>query len=125
MTNTDGCPNGWPNADRPGEPLNPERDGWHWTKAPSTGELVARKWNATWQGRLDGWWEGQTNASTVALSMRGWSYAGPCLTPAEAAKMRKTLEKIAARDFDCAPHQHGMAAAEYARATLANEEPDL
>ena len=38
---------------------------------------------------------------------------------AENARLREALEKIAARDFNCMPHQHGMVAQECALATIA------
>jgi hypothetical protein len=56
--------NGWPG--KPGVPMNPERDGWHWVQT-SSGELVAYLWRSagecaggTWPAKwvydLDEYW---------------------------------------------------------------------
>ena len=41
---------------------------------------------------------------------------------AAAPEMLAALKRIAERDFDCAPHQHAMAAAELAKRIIAKEE---
>jgi hypothetical protein len=73
--------NGWPDAARPGVPLNPERDGWHWLEwmdycgTNPTGIIDQFKWER------DGYWDRTTHRS--ARYWACWRYLGPCLTPAE------------------------------------------
>ena len=86
--------NTWPNPDRPGIPLNPERDGWHWLK---TGHGVA-----PWLWRDDpqaltwgmGW---ETNEEVFApgdiARVPGTIYLGPVLTPDETAALQKRCEE--------------------------------
>ena len=67
--------NGWPG--KPGVPLNPERDGWHWCERD--GGLEPRFWSSgqqLWAGSRNSW-----ISPKMLLSLFG--YAGPCLTPAE------------------------------------------
>lgn len=72
--------NTWPDPTRPGVPLNPERDGWHWiSSAPHT---TCIKWII----HNGGMWHLGTvvfPADTFALT----GYAGPCPTPTELAAM--------------------------------------
>ena len=79
---------GWPDPTRPGVPLNPERDGWHWLRRNDSGGVVATVW--CWGF---GW--GEPIEDTHA-----WTYLGPCLTPSEvqsqlAAARRAALEEAA------------------------------
>jgi hypothetical protein len=71
------APNGWPDPARPGAPLHPERDGWHWVRWPS-GEPIAVEWRPGFQS--PGWigWRNSYQAHQ-------FDYLGPCLTPAEVA----------------------------------------
>ena len=67
--------NGW--AGKPGVPMNPERDGWHWGERD--GGLEPRFWSSgqqLWAGSRNSW------ISPKMLSAL-FGYAGPCLTPAE------------------------------------------
>jgi hypothetical protein len=67
--------NGWPG--KPGVPLNPERDGWHWCERD--GGLEPRFWSSgqqLWAGSRNSW-----ISPKMLLALFG--YAGPCLTPAE------------------------------------------
>jgi len=91
--------NGWPG--KPGVPLNPERDGWHWLKTPD-GLEVPYDWRAAGEcerGRWPAYW--------VPVDHDDWqvaecTYIGPALTPAEVKargdNVRKdALEKAAKR----------------------------
>lgn len=76
MTNTS-----WPDPARPGVPLNPERDGWHWLDMGS-GKPSACSWFAGF------WWHPiffDSAGMPDAAASLGWRYLGPCLTPAEVA----------------------------------------
>ena len=101
--------NGWPG--KPGVPLNPEKDGWHWVglgfsvRKPTPCPVL-------WRPRM-GW--------TSPLQKRGpddyiypEAYLGPCLTPDEVQNLR---DDLASAERERA-HQHGRAdrnAAERAR----------
>jgi hypothetical protein len=74
--------NGWPG--KPGVPLNPERDGWHWVK---TGHgLSLWLWEENSESIMwDYGWEtadGLLSAANFA-AMEPCIYLGPCLTPGE------------------------------------------
>ena len=69
--------NTWPDPARPGAPLNPERDGWHWIS------LLGGKDNAQvieWFSDAMRWDETDWTTEDFGLHTR---YLGPCLTPAE------------------------------------------
>lgn len=64
--------NGWPS--RPGVPLHPERDGWHWVG----GTVQPSGWDADcqeWLSASGGW--------IKPADLAHHRYIGPCLTPAE------------------------------------------
>jgi hypothetical protein len=73
--------NGWPDASKPGYPLNPDRDGWHWVDRPMHGVLPMQ-----WLEIAGGGWVGKhTCLTALEATKAGWRYVGPCLTPAEVA----------------------------------------
>lgn len=75
-------PAGWPFADRPGVPLNPERDGYHWLAATDgdqpTGHTAVMFWFAG-----TGFYAIEAVPVTQRSIVSGWRYLGPCLTPDE------------------------------------------
>ena len=87
--------NGWPG--KPGVPLNPDRDRWHWMK---TGHGVA-----PWLWRDDpqsitgemGW---ETNEEVFApgdiARVPGTTYLGPCLTPDQASALQARVANLEA-----------------------------
>jgi hypothetical protein len=78
-------PNGWPDPDKPGVPLNPERDGYHWILGWNATPFVA-EWMADRDaefGGCYGWYDGGDDPPGVVA--QGWTYLGPCITPAEVA----------------------------------------
>jgi hypothetical protein len=85
MTDTN---NGWPG--KPGVPLNPEKDGWHWLE--SIEGLVPALWawplwrhcRDFWDQRAPGWMEEQE-----------WRYHGPVLMPDEATALQKRADQSA------------------------------
>ena len=104
-------------------------DGWHWVQH----ESVETPTIATWE--MSEWWPETGGAWRIGSHLympqpahkQGWRYLAPVTPPAEVealratvAQLREALEQIADRDFNCSPHQHGMAAQEHARAALAN-----
>ena len=72
-------PNGWPDAARPGYPLNPERPGAHALK-DTGGTVSVMLWRDPWWHPSTGW--AIKPAEMVAAR---WRYLGPCITPAEVA----------------------------------------
>ena len=91
MTN----PNNWPDPAKPGVPLHPERDGWHWV-----GNVV-REWHAQFQI-----WQDRHGYYCIPPATWGLlQYGGSCLTPAEVeareqAARREGMEN-AAQEVDC------------------------
>jgi hypothetical protein len=81
---------GWPDAARPGVPLNPERDGVHWIMRIKDRPEV-RRWYANWQGSREGWWEGHSaDFDATGYIAKTATYLGPCLTPTEVRQVRTT-----------------------------------
>jgi hypothetical protein len=67
--------NSWPFDDRPGVPVGPERDGWHWLDG-EPGKWIAA--DGIWYVYAVPLWDETDKWRDVA-------YGGPCLTPAEHA----------------------------------------
>lgn len=74
---------GWPDASKPGRPLNPERDGWHWLcAAVGIGAPYPMLWSA--DGKAWDTGDGWVFCTDPALTERK-RYLGPCLLPEEVA----------------------------------------
>ena len=90
--------NNWPG--KPGVPLNPARDGWHWLTRKNGLWPEAWRWNPDADGR--GAWA-ETDCDGQPEEMVKWyRYIGPCLTPAEVdarvqQAKRDALEEAARR----------------------------
>ena len=85
--------NTWPDPARPGVPLNPEKDGWHWMKARSD------NLNATWREKFPAQWTAGNRHwihGTYApeYAAENWIYLGPVLTPDEAAALQKRVAEL-------------------------------
>ena len=95
--------NGWPG--KPGVPLNPKKEGWHWFKTPD-GELVPYNWRPAGECERGRWASGWVYDIDDDWSPEECTYLGPCLTPDEVQNLRegdavKRLEaeqKLAHRD---------------------------
>ena len=75
MTDTN---NTWPG--KPGVPLNPEKDGWHWLSGGCFGELpTPHLWSVGW-GKVGKW---------VSKPDDNMTYLRPCLTPDEVQNLRE------------------------------------
>jgi len=106
--------NGWP--ERPGVPLNPERDGWHWLRRRANGAASVWWWI---DGDGDGdfsWYE--DDDGDPDFMARQFDYEGPCITPAEhaaalAAEYKRGQEAMRERAADIATKL----SAEYANET--------
>ena len=73
----------WPDPARPGVPLNPERDGWHWLHHPEDIRPIATPWVA----EIHAWSSGAAHSPQGVVDL-GYTYLGPCLTPAEVAALQ-------------------------------------
>ncbi len=74
--------NNWPDPARPGVPMNPERDGWHWLVCPLKHDVFPRFWRAAGEAQNCRW------TAKWLYSRNDWNpkectYLGQCLTPAE------------------------------------------
>ena len=83
--------NGW--LGKPGVPLNPERDGWHWVKARSDNlkPTWREKFPAQWTAGNRHWIHG-TYAPEYAAE--NWIYLGSCLPPDEAEGLRARVAEL-------------------------------
>ena len=90
--------NGWPDPDKPGVPLNPEKDGIHWLFS----EKPTKYHPVNWAAEINAWQVGSPWTPKMMAETRLY-YLGPVLTPAEAdalraenARLREALSNIAA-----------------------------
>ncbi len=86
-------PNGWPDAARPGVPLNPERSGPHelWN-LPHYGATGPTFW--VWDAAVQCWTLGFYMKHPEEAA-QAWRYVGPCLLPADVvARKAATAEAI-------------------------------
>jgi hypothetical protein len=119
--------NGWPDASKPGYPMNPERDGEHmmeWT------DEHGRVWREVWKWRADSkpaeWQQPEFTGGFYSYEPKhltapiyaGLRYLGPCNTPADVtdlieaarreereavgARLAVALDLLARRDMTCA-----------------------
>lgn len=73
-----------------GLPPHPERNGWHWLVPAINPALPpgAYRWHAPPRADVVGQWDAGYPQDVVR---RGYAYAGPCVMPDEAARMRAAL----------------------------------
>jgi hypothetical protein len=74
---------GWPDPDKPGVPLNPDRDGIHWLFNPDNDKPHP----VIWVADLGTWAVGDVWTPRMVAEM-GLHYQGPVLTPAETDALR-------------------------------------
>ena len=98
--------NNWPDPARPGVPLNPEREGWHWVQRADKGFVPSPR-IILW---TDDWTSGQFSWDAIGYSDderklgRDFRYLGPVLTPAEVEARvqqarRDAMEEAAPREM--------------------------
>ena len=70
----------WPDPNKPGYPVNAEKNGWHWLSSKARGRHC-RKWRANLQN-----WLGYDNMSVKPETCvaNDWQYLGPCIPYADA-----------------------------------------
>lgn len=77
--------NGWHDPARPGVPLNPDQEGWHWVQRVDNGFVQNPRvilWTDDWTSRQFSWDAIGYEADERKLG-RDFRYLGPCFTPAE------------------------------------------
>jgi hypothetical protein len=72
--------NNSPDPNKPGVPLNPEKDGWHWVQWPNGGSLECQRWGRG-VANFRGWAEWRNGYMAAQ-----YRYLGPVLTPEEIKK---------------------------------------
>jgi hypothetical protein len=101
---------GWPDAARPGYPLHPERDNWHWVNG------TPRKWEAWDDGGA--WIIGDGFLRAADFGHR--IYQGPCHTPAEVSAQveaaRREAREACAAVVDCGCDVRAIVLAKFASA---------
>ncbi|MBS1014453.1 hypothetical protein [Acetobacter persici] len=76
-------PTSWPNPERPGYPMFPERDGWHMTRHSGATKPTLSFWLAS-----EGEWKGGgCNYSPEYMAHPMRKYIGPVLTPTQITEM--------------------------------------
>ncbi len=95
--------NGWPNKDRPGVPLNPERDGWHWLSAMYYDDPIGPPVACFWEAKLERWPRLQDKPGNYPVS-RGFCYLSPVATPAEIAAKDARIAELEAALNDAKQH---------------------
>jgi hypothetical protein len=106
--------NGWPDPARPGVPLNPERDGWHWVQRVDRGFVQSPRiilWTNDWSSGQFSWDAiGYSSAPEQKLG-RDFRYLGLCLTPADVdarvKEARRDALEEAARVAENEPEPEG------------------
>jgi hypothetical protein len=83
--------NGWPNPDKPGYPVDPETDGWHWL---ANSRNLPCPW--MWIAETREWGHAQGDMISSEY-MSNAKYLGPALTPAEVEDMVMMLGEAAAQ----------------------------
>ena len=78
--------NGWPG--KPGVPMNPEKDGWHWVVSFDAEKTIVF-WHGENQGNK-GYWDGYP-----LWIAQDWTFLGPVLLPDEASALQKRADQSA------------------------------
>lgn len=73
----------WPDPNKPGVPLNPERDGFHWLFDPENKKSYPEMWVA----EIGAWAVGDVWTPGMVAEM-SVHYQGPVLTPSEIDTLR-------------------------------------
>lgn len=103
-------PTNWPNPERPGVPMFPERDGWHMTTHSGATSPTVSFWCAS-----EGVWKNGASSyppDYLAHPMR--RYIGPVLTPTQISEMlagerercAKICDKLADDFLPCHPSEY-------------------
>jgi hypothetical protein len=74
--------NDWPDSTRPGVPLRPEHDGWHWLHDTVNKVTMPAFWDAEYQS-----WHADGLRSPKDFADFGFRYRGRCLLPEEVEEL--------------------------------------
>ncbi|OUI98768.1 hypothetical protein HK15_13015 [Acetobacter orientalis] len=80
-------PTNWPNPERPGVPLFPERDGWHVLQVLPTALIDEPPQLGFWKADDKGWMEDGVVFHPAQMAESPILYHGPVLTPTQIAEM--------------------------------------
>ena len=83
--------NGWPG--KPGVPLNPDRDGWHWLSAMYYNDPIGPPVACFWEAKLERWPRLQDKPGNYPVSC-GFCYLGPALSHDEVAALQKRVAEL-------------------------------
>ena len=83
--------NGWPG--KPGVPLNPEKDEFHWLRTPD-GELVPYNWRPEGECEWGRWVSKWIYDKEYDWNPKDCTYLGPCLTPDEATALQARVAEL-------------------------------
>ncbi|MFT9251990.1 MAG: hypothetical protein ABF567_02825 [Acetobacter okinawensis] len=90
-------PTNWPNPERPGVPMFPERDGWHSLHTYSRGLFF-------WDSANKYWWDSQKRfyrtIPEILKDTVGTKYIGPSLTPTQIAELLAGERERCAKECD-------------------------
>ena len=104
----------WPDPGKPGVPMHPEKDGWHWLK---TGHGLAPWYWVEDQGAQGcfGWETDDDISPPDMLARYGTTYLGPVLTPDEATALQARVAKLegALKDAAASVGEWGAYASQY------------
>lgn len=81
----------WLDPARPGVPLNPERNGWHWVKII---HLISQPRPRLWRSKIDRWELSDGALISPSEFAERWRYLGPVLLPNEAAALQKRVAEL-------------------------------
>lgn len=77
------APTNWPNPERPGYPMFPDRDGWHMTTLSGATSPTVSFWRAS----EEVWKSGSSSYPPDYLAHHLRKYIGPVLTPAQITEL--------------------------------------
>ena len=85
---------GWPDFSKPGVPMNPTKDGWHWVKRIDRDQPHIQRWSG-------GMWWTEPSFGSPKTDIARHEYLGPVLKPDEAvtALLREVQLKAALREM--------------------------
>lgn len=83
----------WPDPARPGVPMNPEKDGWHWLSAMYYNDPIGPPVACFWEAKLERWPRLQDKPGNYPVSS-GFCYTGPVLTPDEVTALQARVTEL-------------------------------
>jgi hypothetical protein len=80
---------GWPG--KPGVPLNPEKDGWHWVEIIHG---ISKPRPRLWWSKIDRWKLSDKALISPSEFAERWRYLAPCLTPDQATALQARIAEL-------------------------------